>query len=165
MHKMYEIIEFEKVLTLHGIHRALQFLNLRTPHRFTGIYRYDGNMLRNEYLYDQFSSDVCRGQDVPMAEAYCAVVGQTQKTVEFEDIRNDGRFLIRSGSPVTSYCGVVILDEQGAPFGTLCHYDPKPCEQRVSDAPLLEAVAPLIFKTICARKKCAGERSSPLDGL
>lgn len=148
MQSLDDLVEFENVLKSQGIHAALRFLNLRTPHRFTGIYRYDGPMLRNEYLFDQFTPDVCKGPDVPMADAYCAVVGQTRKTVEFEDIRRDRRVPVRSGSPVTSYCGVVIPDERGTPFGTLCHYDLKPCQQRVSDAPLLEAAAPLVFKAM-----------------
>ena len=31
-----------QILDTEGVHAALRFLNSRTPHRFTGIYRYDG---------------------------------------------------------------------------------------------------------------------------
>lgn len=136
---------FETVLTDAGIVAALGFLNARTPHRFTGIYRYDGDMLRNEYLYDQFHPKVMKGEDVPLAQAYCSIVAHTQAPLEVLDTATLSTSQFIAGSPVVSYCGVLIRDYQGEPFGALCHFDMKPCQVRVSDIPLLEAVAPLFF--------------------
>ncbi len=59
-----------------GLHAALALLNSRTPHRFTGAYRYDGEILRNEGLYDRFSPESVGGDDVPMPLAYCALLGE-----------------------------------------------------------------------------------------
>ena len=30
-----------------GPHQGLEYLNSRTPHRYTGVFRFDGDMLRN----------------------------------------------------------------------------------------------------------------------
>ncbi len=139
-----------------GVPAALRFLNARTPHRFTGVYRYDGDTLRNEYLFDRSAPEATRGEDVAMVDAYCATVGQQRKTLEFADIRTDGRLAVKPGSPVISYCGALIRTDQDQPYGTLCHFDVLPCEQRSSDIPLLEGAAPLIYAAIQRR----GERGA-----
>lgn len=139
---------FEAVLSSAGISAALGFLNARTPHRFTGIYRYDGAMLRNEYLYDQFQPKVVKGEDVPLAQAYCSIVAHTQAPLEVLDTATLSARQFIAGSPVISYCGVLIRDYRGEPYGALCHFDMKPCQVRVSDIPLLEAVAPLLFSAL-----------------
>lgn len=62
-----ELAEFRAALR-EGVHAALRYLNSRTPHRFTGVYRYDGEMLRNMALFDRFEPDQQRGGDIPMAD-------------------------------------------------------------------------------------------------
>lgn len=144
-------IEVEALRTLleaRGLHAGLAMLNSRTPHRYTGIYRYDGDVLRNVALYDRHEPKVTRGGDVDMGNAYCAIVGRCGEPLEFADSRNDTRFAHLAGSPVISYCGVLIRDDQDQPFGTLCHYDVQRCEMRVSDLPLLMAAGPLIHGII-----------------
>jgi hypothetical protein len=143
-----ELKEVLRFLESGGIHEALRYLNSRTPHRFSGIYRYDGEILRNEALFDRDAPDVRRGDDVPMADAYCAIVGERRVPLEFGDIHTEYRITIKPGSSVVSYCGVLIESEDGAPFGTLCHFDLLPCEERINDIPLLEATAPYIFKAL-----------------
>ena len=141
-------LRFQAILSSAGITAALAFLNARTPHRFTGIYRYDGDMLRNEYLYDQFQPGVMKGEDVPLAQAYCSIVAHTQAPLEVLDTATLSTSQLIAGSPVVSYCGVLIRDYHGEPFGALCHFDMKPCQARVSDIPLLEAVAPLLYSAL-----------------
>lgn len=60
-----------------GVYAALRYLNSHTLHRFTGVYQYDGEMLRNTALFDRFDPQQQRGIDVPLADAYCANVGRT----------------------------------------------------------------------------------------
>lgn len=142
------VADFERVLHAEGLHAALRFLNSRTPHRFTGVYRYDGEILRNVALFDQFAPDERVGDDVPMCDAYCAVVGQQQSSLEFADVHRDNGVTLRPRSAVVSYCGALIVDDDGLPFGTLCHFDTKRSEARKSDIPLLEQLAPLIFQAV-----------------
>ena len=139
-----------QTLDREGVHACLRLLNSRTPHRFTGIYRYDGDMLRNVALYDRFDPVATRGDDVAMTDAYCAIVGATQCPLEFVDARTDGRFAHKSGSSVVSYCGALIRDEAGRPFGTLCHYDVRACQASGTELALLEAVAPFVMARLRA---------------
>lgn len=142
------ISEFWTTVRAHGLHDGLRFLNARTPHRYTAIYRYDGDMLRNVALYDQFAPSVCKGDDVELNDAYCSVVGQRKSGVEFADIRDDDSIPTKPNSDVVSYCGALITDDHGEPFGTLCHFDTRPSRTRLSELPILEAIAPLIYTAL-----------------
>ena len=145
-----ELDELKSTLAAGGLHAALAFFNDRTPHRFTGVYRYDGDMLRNVCLFDRFEPEVRRGDDIALEDAYCSIVKETGEMLEFVDARTDGRFPYKPQSPVISYCGVLLRDADGNPFGALCHFDPAPCQPRISDAPLLEAAGPLLVAAAVA---------------
>ncbi len=81
---------FLETLNGQGLHAALGYLNSRTPHRFTGIYRYDQDMVRNVALFDRFDHSLTKGTDVPRTSAYCTIVGQTKEPLEILDTQGDG---------------------------------------------------------------------------
>lgn len=141
-----DLTPFNRCLDGDGLVGALRFLNGRTPHRFTGVYRFDQSMLRNVALVDKWNLSVTRGEDVPLAEAFCAhlyVVGGSIKVVDGG--RDPRTPWMRDGSNV-SYSGATILDEAGQRWGSLCHFDPAPCEGNQSDMAWLQSAASLIFK-------------------
>lgn len=144
---MQEIKDFEDILKSKGVHEALRFLNARTPHRFTGVYRYDGTILRNIVLFDQYTPDIHHGDDFPMKDAPCARVGEHDGRLVVKEFLSDFRFR-RSFAPIVSYCGVLIRQPDGTPFGTICHFDIKPCEAPPNNTLLLEAVAPLVYSVL-----------------
>jgi GAF domain-containing protein len=144
-----ELHTFSALLHQQGVPAALAYLNSRTPHRYTGVFRFDGDVLRNEALFDRSRPDVHSGEDAPMAQTFCALVGRQQQPVEIHDASTDP--VARDvDTPVVSYCGVLIRDDQGQPFGTLCHYDTQRCQQRTSDQPLLEAAAAQLYQYLHA---------------
>ena len=128
-------------------------LNQRTPHRFTGIFRYDGEMLRNVALYDKWDAKVQHGSDLPLAEAYCSVVHETASPLIVEDGGLDARFPHLRSSPVLSYCGTLIRDEDGNKYGALCHYDVQPCQAKNSDLPLLVAATVPLYGALQAQAR------------
>jgi hypothetical protein len=143
-----EIAEFTKVLQQGGVHAGLHYLNSRTPHRYTGVFRFDGAVLRNEALLDRYEPALQKGNDVPMEATYCSLVGQQEATLEINDATTDQRVLGKVDTPVVSYCGMLIRDNQGKAFGTLCHYDMNRCQERTTDRPLLEAAAGLFYQAL-----------------
>ncbi|SMB84890.1 GAF domain protein [Hymenobacter roseosalivarius DSM 11622] len=146
---LHDIGEFTSVLQQHGIHTALQYLNSRTPHRYTGVFRFDGDQLRNEALYDRRDpANVQQGPAAPMEATYCALVGRQQAPLEITDATTDPRVKGVVDTPVVSYCGVLIRDSEGKAFGTLCHYDMQRCQERTTDLPLLEAAADLLYNQL-----------------
>jgi len=142
-------IAFQELLHRVGLHGALRFLNGRTPHRFTGVYRYDGPMLRNVSLFDQFNPEDVRGEDAPIEHTFCSLVPGFGGTLAFFNAATEPR-VMHVDTPVVSYCGVLLHDDHGSPLGTLCHFDLKPCETRTSDLQFLETLAPILQRTIVA---------------
>lgn len=49
-------------------------------------------------------------------------------------------------TPVISYCGVLLKDSEVKPFETLCHFDMMCCEERITDFPLLQAAAQMLYE-------------------
>ncbi len=137
---------FSEILSGQGVHEALRFLNGRTPHRFTGLYRFDGDTLRNVHLVDVYERGTLKGDDPPMAETYCSIVGRTEQPFAVDDTRADPRL---DGHParetVISYCGVLMRDTEGRPYGTLCHFDLQPCDVPRAELPLMERASPMLF--------------------
>ena len=142
------LTQVSEALRAGGLHAALAVLNARTVHRFTGIFRYDGDTLRNVALFDRFVPDVRHGADAPMVASYCAIVPRVGKSLEVNDGRSDTRFAWMQDNPVVYYCGVLVCDPAGTAIGTLCHYDLQRCETRSSELPLMGAVAPLLYQAI-----------------
>jgi len=129
-----------------GLRGALWFLNARTPHRFTGVFRFDGDMLRSVALVDKWDPNVERGQDAPLASAYCAHLSREGEPLLVENGATDPRVPWMAKSEFVSYCGAPIRDRAGEPWGALCHFDTAPCDAKASDMPLIIAAAALIHE-------------------
>ncbi len=134
-----------------GLQGALLFLNARTPHRYTGIFRLDGEIMRNVALVDKWDSNLTHGDDVPLADAYCAHLQRTGEPLEVAGGPGDPRVPWMAGSKIPSYCGAAIIAPDGSPWGALCHFDLSRCESKQSDMPLLVAAAALIYESASGR--------------
>ncbi|MGI4874276.1 MAG: hypothetical protein ACRYFX_24215 [Janthinobacterium lividum] len=96
-------------------------------------------------LFDRYQPSVRQGVDVPLAVTYCALVGQQEAPLNILDAAVDPQAQ-GVDTPVISYCGVLIRNDQGQAYGMLCHYDLQRCQQRTTDLPLLEAAASLLYQ-------------------
>jgi hypothetical protein len=147
-----EVSVFADLLQQQGVHAALEYLNHRTPHRYTGVFRFEGDMLRNEVLFDRNQATIRQGEDIPLAVTYCALVGQQEAPLNILDAATDPQAQ-GVDTPVISYCGVLIRDTPGRAYGTLCHYDMQRCQERTTDLPLLEAAARLLYHHLHPRRE------------
>lgn len=145
-----DVQDFSTTLLNDGLLAALRFLNNRTPHRHTGVFRFDGDMLRNVALVDKWDAAVNHGEDVPIAAAYCAHLHATGEPLEVADGATDHRVPWMSTGAIVSYCGAVIFNLNGQPWGALCHFDVARCDAKDSDMPLLVAAAKLIHEDTAA---------------
>ena len=158
MSRPAELASFRSLLQGEGLRPALAYLNSRTPHRCTAVYRYEGEVMRNVLLFDRGDPTIERGIDVAVQDAYCGAVATTGKPFAFKDTRllAQGRQLPQN--PIVCYCGVLIRTPEGAAWGNLCHYDFQPCEMRTSDIPLLESAAPLVYAALEDASVSSGQR-------
>lgn len=133
-------------LTRGGPDAALEYLNQGVPHRYTAIYRFDGELLRNMFLcdkLDQVRPDFLLA--VPFKHSFCQFVLRDQ-AFRTEDSRKDRRL---DGNP---YQGVVIsyhsvpltTGDDGSLWGTLSHFDMKSLPLPDEEFELLERAADLL---------------------
>lgn len=141
----------DELLEREGLHAALKALNDRTPFRFTGVYRFDGDMLRCIALYDRAAPAEPRGWDAPLGETYCAITGRLNDALLVSDVRTDPRHPWIRGNATIAYCGAPIRGEAGQALGTLCHFDRTPCRAQGNEATYLLCIADLFRPFVSSR--------------
>jgi GAF domain-containing protein len=120
--------EFLRLLHAREICQALGLLNARTRYRFTGVYRADPPLLRNECLFDRENPQLSLGGEVArLDQTYCGIVTATHAPFAAIDSRTDRRLAAHAArDSVVSYAGVPIRTADGRIFGSLCHFDRRP---------------------------------------
>lgn len=148
--------QFSALLDDGGLHAALGFLNARTRHRFTGVYRFEPPMLRNLCLFDRENPGLRLGGDTPMRETYCSLVGEGVAPFTTEDAGRDDRLTTHPArQSVIAYCGVPLVTDEGACFGSLCHFDLRPRLAPDGEIPLLTRAARLVMRTVARAEQAA----------
>lgn len=131
-----------------GLRGALRFLNGRTGHRFTGVYRVDPPTLRNVQIFDELNPDLVVADDTPLSETYCSIVAAEGAPFSTSDAGADERLVDHPAlESVRAYMGVPLTVE-GQPFGTLCHFDVVPREVSDEAFAFLERAADVINEII-----------------
>jgi GAF domain-containing protein len=147
--------EFERILADSGLHAALRFLNARTRHRFTGVYRFEAPTLRSVCLYDRENPTIKVGSDNPMLETYCSILDEIRAPFALENSATDPRVATHlARDRVISYCGVALLASDGSPRGSICHFDLRPRIVPAAEIPLMERIAPLLLDAIAQPDPC-----------
>jgi len=140
---------FSRLMGSEGPQAALQYLNRGVPHRYTAIYRFEGELLRSVLLHDK------RGQmrpdyliAVPFKQSFCQFV-QKDQAFRTDDSSADERLV---GHPyrgvVVSYHSVPVLNEHGALWGTMSHFDMRSHPLADSEFELLEQAARVVSRYI-----------------
>lgn len=143
---------------------ALAMLNARTAHRFTSLYRFDDDVLRNVWFYDCQHPEVETIEDGPVRASYCVFVRETQSTFQVDDADADLRVADHpKRDQIRAYCGVPLLDAEGRMFGTVCHFDYRPLRISDENVALMEALAPLLQRQTAALTGSGDDEAPPPD--
>ena len=146
-----------------GVPATLRLLNARTRHRFTAVYRFEPPWLRNVCTFDRENPDLTLTADSRIRESYCSYVFERAERFAVEDAAVDPQVV---GHPkreaLLAYCGVPVLDHEGACIGTLCHFDPRPRLMPSSELPLLERAAALVAPWVASAAHQARRASGTL---
>lgn len=103
---------------------ALAILNGASTHRFTAIYRFDEDQLVNLCLVDRENPDAKLFPTIPVTASYCVYLREPERFFALEDSFEDTRVIEHDKQPhVRSYCGVVIENDDGSLYGSLCQFD------------------------------------------
>ena len=139
------LAELRVILRRDGVRPALVYLNGLTEHRFSALYQFDGETLRNLYFCDREYPDVESTDEIPVTASYCVFLRESGVLFHTSDAMRDDR--VRSHpkrEQIQSYCGVPVVDARGKLFGSICHFDLEPRIIRDEDVDLMESVARLL---------------------
>lgn len=121
------------------------FLNGLTEHRFSALYRFENQQLRNLYFYDRENPEIETTDEIPVTASYCVFLRETGQLFHTSDAMRDDRVRTHpKREKVQAYCGVPVLDAEGKLFGSICHFDLEPRIISDDDVNLMEAVALLL---------------------
>jgi GAF domain-containing protein len=115
-----------------GLRAALEFLNKRVPHRYTIVYKFDGEAFYGMVVVDKLKEPVpALFNKVPFIDSFCQYSvdeGAFWTSDALRDRRLDGHI---HQAAVQSYCGLPLTQPGGKLYGTFCHLDMVP--QALSD--------------------------------
>jgi hypothetical protein len=133
---------FRDVLRSSGVELALAWLNSGVPHRYSAIYRFEGALLRNEFLFDkQGAAPPEYLLAVPFEVSFCRFAlrdgaFRTDNSAVDERLR---------GHPyrgiVVSYHSVPVMTRYGDVWGTISHFDTEAIRLADEEFELLKAAA------------------------
>jgi GAF domain-containing protein len=137
--------KFEMILEADSLWAAMRWLNDRVPYRFTAIFAFDGDMLRNICLIDKENQNITKCSDQPITESYCLYVRRSGQLFSVEEASLDERV---AGHPKRQsfqcYYGIPLFHSQGKMLGTVCHFDSMPVRVTEEAATELDDLASLI---------------------
>jgi len=137
--------KFKAIIGADGLWAAMRWINDRVPYRFTAIFAFDGDMLRNICLVDKQDADVTHCPNQSIADSYCIYIHRSGERFSVEeamlDRRVDGHPKQRS---YQCYYGIPLLGSDGNLLGTVCHFDNAPVRVTEDVVVALDDLAPLI---------------------
>ncbi|HEY1656817.1 MAG TPA: GAF domain-containing protein [Candidatus Sulfotelmatobacter sp.] len=137
--------QFKSIATTGGLWAGLQWLNSRAPYRFSAVFAFDGDMLRNVCLVDKEDADVKTCGDQPILNSYCTYIHRSGQPFSVENSNLDSRVADHPKRPsLQSYYGIPLVDPDGKMLGTVCHFDAAAVPVNADAADVLDDLAPLI---------------------
>ena len=137
--------KFTSILQADGLTNAMRWLNQREPYRYTAIFAFDGDILRNICFIDKENNNANNCADQSITDSYCMYIKRTAERFAVETALEDRRV---DGHPkqqsLQSYYGVPLFGSTGRMLGTVCHFDTVPIPLSQETAETLDDVAPLI---------------------
>src|ERR1700685_1928715 len=103
------LAEFNTTLQADGLRAAMRWLNDRVPYRFTAIFAFDGDMLRNVCLIDKENKSISTCSDQSITESYCMYVHRSHKRFSVQETLLDSRVATHpKRTTVQCYYGITL---------------------------------------------------------
>jgi GAF domain-containing protein len=137
--------EFKTTIKTDGLWAAMRWLNGQVPYRYTAIFAFQGDMLRNICLVDKHDWDITRCADQPITDSYCIYIHRSSMSFGVDEALSDARV---AGHPkrraYQCYYGIPLFAPDGKLLGTVCHFDADPISVTAGIVSALDDLAPFI---------------------
>src|SRR4030088_2297803 len=125
--------KFKKTLALGGLRAAMRWLNDRVPYRYTAIFAFEGQTLRNVCLIYKEVSNITTCSNQSITESYCMYIHRSGEHFKVEESALDKRVEEHpKRRSIQCYYGIPLFSAEGKMVGTVCDFDKTPV--RVSEA-------------------------------
>jgi GAF domain-containing protein len=136
---------FEAALRTQGLFAAMRWLNAQVPYRYSAVFRFDGDILRNVCLIDKENPNTFTCDDQPITNSYCMYVRRSGESFSVEETLKDSRVEDHpKRRTVQCYYGIPLFGGNGQMLGTVCHFDISPIRVTEEVASALDDLGPLI---------------------
>ena len=133
---------FQALLASQGVRESLKYLVGLTDYRFIAIWRFQDGRANAAVYCDRENPGATQVTEVADTATYCCYVrdqrGVFMTAHALLDPRTEGH---PAREAVPAYCGVPVMNAEGAIFGTLCLYDLVPRDPEQVDLALMLQVA------------------------
>ena len=141
--------QLDRIVAQSGVRAGLMFLNGLTSHRFSALYRFDDATLKNLVFFDRENPEQNSSPEIPVLCSYCVFVRDSRHTFCVENSPEDARTIGHAKRlEIRAYCGVPLLDEYGAMFGSICHFNVDPRAISGDNVELMEDFAAILQKQV-----------------
>jgi GAF domain-containing protein len=136
---------FRATIAADGLWAGMRWLNAMSRYRFTAVFAFDGDLLRNLCLVDKEDTNVKSCADQPITESYCIFIQRSGEPFSVRHALKDERVV---GHPkqrsYQCYYGIPLLGRDGKLLGTVCHFDKDAVPVSGDVVTALDDVAPVI---------------------
>jgi GAF domain-containing protein len=137
--------QFKNTIMTEGLWAAMRWLNTKVPYRYTAIFAFDGDMLRNVCLVDKQDPTIMRCGDQQITDSYCIYIHQSREMFSVEEAGSDLRVRDHpKRSRYQFYYGVPLFASDGKLAGTVCHFDVDPIRVTAAVVSALDDLATFI---------------------
>lgn len=141
--------ELDALLASKGVVEALRVLNARISYRYTALYRFEDGTLRSLALIDRLDPARTKGEDVPVETSFCWMVQRDRSSFSTNEGKLDPRVAgLPLNGDITTYCGALVRNGDGTPFGTICHFDHVPRSISEAELAVLVRFAPALARIV-----------------
>ena len=137
--------QFEASLRADGLFAAMRWLNGRVPYRYSAVFRFDGDVLRNICLIDKENPNVFTCADQPITNSSVCTSAVQVRVSALKKLLIDRRVEDHpKRRNVQCYYGIPLYRAKGQMLGTVCHFDNSPTRVTEEVASALDDLGPLI---------------------
>lgn len=140
---------FREILYTRGLWDAMRWLNADVPYRYSAIFAFEGDFLRNICLVDKHDPAVTKCGYQPILDSYCIYIHRSAERFSVGDAESDKRVQDHPKCRVyKSYYGIPLFGPEGRLAGTVCHFDTTPQNATPGVIAALDELAPCIATAV-----------------
>lgn len=159
------LVVLKSLIDAQGLRAGVAWLNARVPHRFTGIYKFEGKAIRHLYVHDKLDENLPGVLYGDFSDSFCRFVTAERSFSTVDSALDDRLGQHKYRGVVNAYFGTALSPSPGRIVGTLCHFDFDSMALGEREKEFMELATPLLLHRISQTEAWwSSGPTSPLAG-